>query len=90
MVKEAKSVISLSFNYYPEKPQKKDTYKIAKYAYGEDYHHVLKSKLNDVVKEVKIMTNIYIKSILSDKYVLLSIKYPFFEEFYYSNISGLV
>ena len=45
LVDNAKSVISLSFNYFPEKVQNKDSFKIAKYAYGEDYHHVLKSKL---------------------------------------------
>lgn len=45
LVDGAKSVISLSFNYYPEKQQIKNTYKIAKYAYGNDYHDVLKNKL---------------------------------------------
>ena len=45
LVDGAKSVISLSFNYFPPVTQGKDSYKIAKYAYGEDYHHVLKSKL---------------------------------------------
>ena len=45
LVEGAKSVISLSFNYAPKTTQKTDTYKIAKYAYGEDYHHVLKEKL---------------------------------------------
>jgi epoxyqueuosine reductase len=48
LVEGAKSVISLSFNYFPEQIQNKDTYKIAKYAYGEDYHHILKSKLKEL------------------------------------------
>ncbi|MCF6181918.1 tRNA epoxyqueuosine(34) reductase QueG [Lutibacter sp.] len=48
LVDGAKSVISLSFNYFPEQIQNNDTYKIAKYAYGEDYHHVLKSKLKEL------------------------------------------
>lgn len=49
LVEDAKSVISLSFNYFPEKLQKKDTYKIAKYAFGKDYHYVLKSKLKELI-----------------------------------------
>ncbi len=49
LVYGAKSVISFSFNYFPEQYQKKGTFKIAKYAYGEDYHHVLKSKLKELI-----------------------------------------
>lgn len=46
LVPGAKSVISLLFNYYPEKDLAQDTnFKIAKYAYGEDYHFVIKDKL---------------------------------------------
>jgi epoxyqueuosine reductase len=48
LVENAKSVISLSFNYYPHEIQPANTYKIAKYAYGEDYHHIIKSKLNEL------------------------------------------
>ena len=48
LVNGAKSVISLSFNYFPIETQKEDTYKVAKYAFGEDYHHVLKSKLKEL------------------------------------------
>ncbi|MDP2087973.1 MAG: tRNA epoxyqueuosine(34) reductase QueG [Flavobacteriaceae bacterium] len=49
LVDDAKSVISLSFNYYPKKQQNPNTYKIAKYAYGNDYHDVLKSKLKELL-----------------------------------------
>lgn len=48
LVDGAKSVISLLLNYYPEKKQGGDTYKISKYAYGQDYHHVIKSKLRQL------------------------------------------
>jgi len=49
LVEGSKSVISLLFNYYPEEKQKDDTYKVSKYAYGEDYHFVIKHKLKDIV-----------------------------------------
>ena len=48
LVDDAKSVISLSYNYYPEELQQDDTYKVAKYAYGQDYHHVIKGKLKEL------------------------------------------
>jgi epoxyqueuosine reductase len=48
LVEDAKSVISLSFNYFPEEHQIENTYKISKYAYGEDYHHIVKSKLKEL------------------------------------------
>ena len=52
LVKGAKSVISLTFNYFPEKKQREDAPKIAKYAYGEDYHFVLKDKLKSMAAEM--------------------------------------
>lgn len=55
LVPGAKSVISLMYNYYPEKDLSSDsTLKIAKYAYGEDYHFVVKDKLKtffDLIRE---------------------------------------
>ncbi|NVJ63480.1 MAG: tRNA epoxyqueuosine(34) reductase QueG [Flavobacteriaceae bacterium] len=45
LVDGAQSVISLLFNYYPEPIVAKDSYKVSKYAYGEDYHFVVKDKL---------------------------------------------
>lgn len=49
LVDGAKSVISLSFNYFPEHQQNPDTYQMAKYAYGDDYHEVLKEKLKELL-----------------------------------------
>lgn len=46
----AKSVVSFGLNYYPEALQTQNTYKISKYAYGRDYHKVLKKKLIELVK----------------------------------------
>ncbi|MDX1326564.1 MAG: tRNA epoxyqueuosine(34) reductase QueG, partial [Arenibacter sp.] len=48
LVEGSKSVVSLLLNYYPEKTQVEGTYKISKYAYGQDYHHVIKSKLKQL------------------------------------------
>ncbi len=48
LVDGAKSIISLSYNYYPEKEQRNDSYKISKYAYGQDYHQVIKAKLKEL------------------------------------------
>jgi epoxyqueuosine reductase len=46
LVPGAKSVISLTYNYYSEKkPAGASSLKISKYAYGEDYHYVVKEKL---------------------------------------------
>lgn len=46
LVYGAKSVISLTLNYFPEETQKDtESPKISKYAYGRDYHFVIKDKL---------------------------------------------
>ncbi|GAW88986.1 tRNA epoxyqueuosine(34) reductase QueG [Flavobacterium psychrophilum] len=45
LVDDAKSVISLLLNYYPSEIQNTNSYKISKYAYGQDYHFVIKEKL---------------------------------------------
>lgn len=46
LVEDSKSVISLLLNYFPPQTQKDtEAPKLSKYAYGNDYHHVIKSKL---------------------------------------------
>jgi epoxyqueuosine reductase len=50
LVDDAKSVVSLLLNYYPTEIQYADAeVKISKYAYGEDYHYVIKDKLKDLL-----------------------------------------
>jgi epoxyqueuosine reductase len=49
LVEGAKSVVSLLLNYYPEKELESSEYKISKYAYGKDYHTVIKDKLKELV-----------------------------------------
>ncbi|MBR9999485.1 MAG: tRNA epoxyqueuosine(34) reductase QueG [Cyclobacteriaceae bacterium] len=53
LVEGARSVISLLYNYYPEKklPQE-NNFKISKYAYGKDYHFVLKKKLKEFLSRL--------------------------------------
>lgn len=52
LVDGAKSVISLLLNYFPESNQNEDAPKISKYAYGRDYHHVIKDKLSVLCEEL--------------------------------------
>jgi epoxyqueuosine reductase len=52
LVEGSKSVISLLLNYYPEKELENTEYKISKYAYGEDYHSVIKDKLKEFLHEI--------------------------------------
>lgn len=50
LVPGAKSVVSLLYNYYPKKQQvNTDVPKISKFAYGQDYHDVIKSKLRELM-----------------------------------------
>ena len=53
LVENSKSVISLLLNYYPEKQQVNDTFKISKYAYGNDYHLVIKEKLKELLYSIR-------------------------------------
>ncbi|MFL9830387.1 tRNA epoxyqueuosine(34) reductase QueG [Flavobacterium sp. ST-87] len=53
LVDDAKSVVSLLLNYYPQQEQIQDSYKISKYAYGQDYHFVIKEKLKELLFSVQ-------------------------------------
>jgi epoxyqueuosine reductase len=53
LVEDSKSVISLLLNYYPENTQVVDSYKISKYAYGTDYHLVIKDKLKELLLSIQ-------------------------------------
>ena len=53
LVDDAKSVISLLLNYYPSEIQITDSYKISKYAYGQDYHFVIKEKLQELLQTIQ-------------------------------------
>lgn len=53
LVDDAKSVVSLLLNYYPEEVQNSESFKISKYAYGEDYHFVIKDKLKEFLFSIQ-------------------------------------
>lgn len=53
LVDGAKSVVSLLLNYYPSEIQNPASYKISKYAYGEDYHFVIKEKLKELLQFIQ-------------------------------------
>ncbi|MBS1579798.1 MAG: tRNA epoxyqueuosine(34) reductase QueG [Bacteroidetes bacterium] len=52
LVPGAKSVITLMQNYFPTEQQKTNTPHIAKYAYGKDYHFIIKDKLHEFLFEL--------------------------------------
>ena len=52
LVPGAKSVVSLLYNYFPQSTQESGSYKIAKYAYGEDYHFVVRDKLKELMAHI--------------------------------------
>jgi epoxyqueuosine reductase len=54
LVDGCRSVVTLVFNYFPEKEiQPEGELRISKYAYGEDYHFVLKDKLRALLEEFR-------------------------------------
>ena len=53
LVEGAKSVITFILNYYPEEELTEQEYKISKYAYGTDYHFVIKDKLSSLLSEMQ-------------------------------------
>ncbi len=53
LVPGAKSVITLLLNYFPEEQPYSETPKIAKYAYGQDYHQVIREKMKELIELIK-------------------------------------
>jgi len=53
LVEGAKSVISLLYNYFPAQVQNSEAPKLSKYAYGTDYHEVIRNKLNEFLAAIR-------------------------------------
>lgn len=53
LVEGSKSVVSLLLNYFPSETQTDETYKLSKYAYGTDYHFVIKDKLKSLLQTIQ-------------------------------------
>lgn len=53
LVPGARSVITLLLNYFPSREQNKDAPRVSRYAYGNDYHEVIRNKLNIFLRQVK-------------------------------------
>lgn len=58
LVESAKSIISVALNYYPKATQPADVPQFAYYAYGKDYHDIVKAKLQQLLN--------YIQSLIPD------------------------
>jgi len=53
LVPGAKSVITLLKNYFPKKQQEENALKISKYAFGKDYHDVIRSQMKIFLQLIK-------------------------------------
>ncbi len=54
LVPGARSVIVFTYNYYSEEKQRyPEAPKIAKYAYGKDYHYLIRKKLNELQSRIE-------------------------------------
>ena len=53
LLPNARSMIMVLMNYYPHEWQPDNLPRIAAYAYGNDYHHIVKSKLTQIAEEIK-------------------------------------
>ena len=67
LVDDAKSVVSLLLYYYPDELQNQDSYRISIYAYGQDYHFVIKEKLRELLNTIQIEITQH-RSMLTFKY----------------------
>ena len=57
LVEGTKSIVTVLYNYYPKQQiGDNDRYKIAKYAYGTDYHDVLKRKMRQLLERIETQT----------------------------------
>jgi epoxyqueuosine reductase len=53
LVPGARSVITLLYNYFPEHTQETTEAKISKYAYGKDYHNIIRARLKEFLHQIE-------------------------------------
>lgn len=53
LVPGAKSVITLLMNYFPDQAQRAAAPRIAKYAFGKDYHEVIRAKVSELLGHIQ-------------------------------------
>jgi epoxyqueuosine reductase len=53
LVPGAKSVITLLKNYFPAQEQEDESARISKYAYGKDYHEVIRGQMNQFLQLIQ-------------------------------------
>ena len=56
LVEGTKSIVTVLYNYFPKQQIGSDKFKIAKYAYGADYHEVLKNKMRLLLERIESET----------------------------------
>lgn len=57
LLEGAQTVISLALNYYPTRFQPPEAMRVAYYAYGRDYHEVLREKLTELAHFIEQITH---------------------------------
>jgi len=53
LVDNCRSVVVVALNYYPSHHQLPETPKVARFAYGLDYHHIIRGKLNQLLDRIR-------------------------------------
>lgn len=53
LVEGTKSVVVLAYNYHNPEPRRAGAYKISQYAYGKDYHFVIKEKMKTLLEDIR-------------------------------------
>ncbi|MCK9480587.1 MAG: tRNA epoxyqueuosine(34) reductase QueG [Bacteroidia bacterium] len=71
LVPGAKSVICLAYNYFPENALPEDGVKIARYAYGKDYHYVIKNKMAEITKKMQKELGDFVFRVFTDSAPIL-------------------
>lgn len=54
LMENAKSIVSVALNYYPQRHINEEQYQISYYAYGKDYHEIIKGKLHTLAVELDL------------------------------------